>query len=231
MKRIVPLVALSITLCLSFGSLSFAGVIFGRVVHVADGDTVTVRDILNRKHRVRLYGIDCPESGQEFGDEAARHAAQLAAGKVARVVKYDKDRYGRVVGVVMVDGVNVNQSLIENGYAWKYRKYCKESFCKDWRRLEEKAKRARLGLWSDETPVAPWDWRREQREGTAAVVGKPARPGSKGGPARGYSGNVNSRVFHDAECKHFDCKNCLEQFSEREQALQKGYRPCGMCSP
>lgn len=233
MKRISLVTIFALTLFLSFCQISFAGVITGRVIHVADGDTITVRDASNRKHKIRLYGIDCPESGQEFGKEAARFTTRLASGKMARVTQYDRDRYGRVVGVVLVDGVNVNQSLIENGYAWKYGRYCKEPFCQDWRRLEERAKGARVGLWTDDAPAAPWDWRRNRRQGkpSAAESRQSGWGESKRIDNGSYSGNVNSRVFHAPDCKHFHCKNCTESFIDREQAVKKGYRPCGMCLP
>ncbi|WP_136797467.1 thermonuclease family protein [Desulfosediminicola ganghwensis] len=231
MKRISSIVVPVLILCLFVIPFSYASVIIGKVTHVADGDTITVRDSLNQKHRIRLYGIDCPESGQEFGREATRYAARLTAGKKAEVIKYDKDRYGRVVGVVMVDGVNVNQRLIEQGYAWKYGRYCKEPFCRDWRRLEEKARNEKIGLWNDDTAVAPWDWRRNKRDGKSGVSKFFNRVVSKGEANRSYSGNVNSRVFHGSDCKHYDCKNCLESFTDRNQAKNKGYKPCKICSP
>lgn len=230
MKQFSITVTFVTALCL-FTTPSWAGVLTGKVIHVADGDTITVRDSRDQKHKIRLYGIDCPESGQEYGKEATRHAARLADGREVRVVKYDKDRYGRIVGVVLVDGVNVNQSLIENGYAWKYRQYCKESFCSDWRRLEKQARKARTGLWADERPVPPWEWRRDQREGRSVAFNLFDWLGSATVVNRSYSGNVNSRVFHAPECDHYDCKNCRESFDDREQALRKGYKPCGLCEP
>ena len=68
----------------------------------------------------------------------------------------------------MVNGVNVNQSLIKAGYAWQYRKYCKESFCNDWIRLENQARNSKLGLWADKHPEAPWDYRKAKRSGTSS---------------------------------------------------------------
>jgi endonuclease YncB( thermonuclease family) len=68
--------------------------------------------------------------------------------------------YRRIVGVVSVNGVNVNESLISNGFAWQYRKYCKASFCDDWLDLEKETKASRIGLWADHDPVPPWEWRR-----------------------------------------------------------------------
>jgi len=163
---------------------------------------------------------------QAFGNAAKKHTASLTARKTAEVIAYDTDRYDRTVGVVMVDGVNVNQSLIKAGYAWQYRKYCKEAFCRDWLRLESKARDLRLGLWADANPQAPWDYRKAQRSNSTSgsITSYAAIPG-------GYHGNVKSHVFHSPACKDYDCKNCVQSFRRRQEALDAGYRPCGMCKP
>ena len=73
---------------------------------------------------------------------------------------YDIDRYGRAVGVVYIDGTNVNQEILRAGYAWQYRRYCKAAFCSDWIKLEEVATAAKMGLWADPKAMPPWEWRR-----------------------------------------------------------------------
>ena len=108
----------------------------GKVVSIADGDTITVLQDRNQI-KIRLYGIDTPEKGQAFGKAAKKYTSALVARKTVKVIPYDTDKYGRTVGVVLVGGVNVNQSLIATGLAWQYRKYCKESFCSDWLQLEK----------------------------------------------------------------------------------------------
>jgi micrococcal nuclease len=99
-----------------------------------------------------LYGIDTPESGQAYGIKAKKFTSSLVAGENVSVKVYDTDRYGRSVGVVFAGSTNVNQEVITNGYAWQYKKYCKASFCRDWSILEDHAKTARIGLWSDANP-------------------------------------------------------------------------------
>ncbi|TKB28449.1 hypothetical protein FCL47_02900 [Desulfopila sp. IMCC35006] len=94
-----------------------AGVITGKVVGIADGDTIAILDSNKIQHKIRLYGIDTPEKGQAFGNAAKKYTASLTAGKTAEVIAYDTDRYGRTVGIVMNNGVNVNQSLIKAGYS------------------------------------------------------------------------------------------------------------------
>jgi endonuclease YncB( thermonuclease family) len=85
--------------------------------------SVTILDSSKTQHKIRLYGIDTLEKKQAYGQAAKRFTASLTAGKIAVVKAYDTDRYGRTLGIVKVNGKNVNQSLLEAGYAWQYRKY------------------------------------------------------------------------------------------------------------
>ena len=95
----------------------------GKVVGVSDGDTMTVlRD--RTQVRIRLYGIDCPETGQDFGSRAKQFTADLAFGEVVKVVPRDRDRYGRIVAdVVLPDGRVLNDELVKAGLAWWYRQH------------------------------------------------------------------------------------------------------------
>ncbi|WP_240744199.1 thermonuclease family protein [Desulfopila sp. IMCC35006] len=202
-------------------------VITGKVIHIADGDTITILDSSRNQHKIRLYGIDTPEKGQAFGQAAKKFTSSLTASKTAEVTVYDTDKYGRTVGVVMVNGTNVNQSLIKAGYAWQYRKYCKEAFCNDWLRLEDNARNLRLGLWADKHPETPWDYRKGIRNGTTSSKTERTYTASAGS----YHGNVKSHVFHAPSCRGYNCKNCVKSFGSRQAALNSGYRPCGICKP
>jgi endonuclease YncB( thermonuclease family) len=97
-----------------------AQTISGRVVRVADGDTITVLAADNRQVRVRLAWIDAPERGQAFGNVSRKSLAGLVVGKTVRVEEHDRDRYGRTVGTVFVDGSDVNLEQIRRGFAWVY---------------------------------------------------------------------------------------------------------------
>ena len=132
----------------------------GNVVKIADGDTLTLLTSSNEQVKIRLAGIDTPEKKQPFGNKAKQALANLAFQKQALVEVETKDRYGRTVGVVFVDGQNVNCELVKQGMAWVYRKYAKDKVLYD---LEAQAKEEKLGLWVDEKPIAPWDWRRGRR--------------------------------------------------------------------
>ncbi|MDD2462505.1 MAG: thermonuclease family protein [Desulfobulbus sp.] len=135
-----------------------------KVVSVADGDTITViRD--GRQVRIRLYGIDTPEKGQDYGQKARDLTASLVAGRIVEVEQKDIDQYGRVVGLVKIDNQNLNEMIIQNGFAWVYRQYCKEKFCSGWIVLEQTARQQKKGMWSSPVVIPPWEWRASKRRG------------------------------------------------------------------
>jgi endonuclease YncB( thermonuclease family) len=94
----------------------------GQVVRVLDGDTL---EVLHNRHpeRIRLSGIDCPEKGQAYGNRAKQAASELALGGEVTLQTYGKDKYGRTLAdVLLLDGTNVNHTLVEDGWCWWYRK-------------------------------------------------------------------------------------------------------------
>lgn len=132
------------------------------VEKVADGDTLTLLDPQQRKVKVRLYGIDAPESKQPYGRAAADYARQLALGQYVQLVEKNKDRYGRVVAeVILPDGRNLNHELVRAGCAWHYVQYANDP---QLAALETEARLARRGLWATKRPQAPWLYRKKQRE-------------------------------------------------------------------
>ena len=135
--------------------------ISGKVVSVTDGDTITVLDSSNTQHRIRIYGVDCPESHQDYGQKAKQFTSDLVFGKTVEVKVMDTDRYGRTVGIVNVDGKCLNEELVKNGMAWFYGQYCKASFCSQWKQYQEEARSRKIGLWEIENPIRPWEFRRK----------------------------------------------------------------------
>lgn len=132
----------------------------GRVVGVSDGDTITVLSG-SEQVRVRLNGIDCPERGQPFGDRAKRKASELAFGKDVTVRPFGTDRYGRTIAdVTLPDRRLLNRELVAAGLAWHYRRYSDDETLAS---LERRAREARLGVWSEPQPVAPWELRESRR--------------------------------------------------------------------
>jgi len=150
-------------LCLAFAAPAFGGVaqFTGRVITVADGDTITVLTSDKRQVKIRLYGVDCPEYGQPFGARAKQATLDAAHRKKVTVQPMDTDNYGRTVAIViMPGGRSLNEHLVREGMAWVYTRYCtQEEICGPLRKLEQAAKGQRRGLWADRAPLPPWEWR------------------------------------------------------------------------
>ncbi len=132
----------------------------GRVVGVMDGDTIEVLH-QGRGVRIRLYGVDCPQKHQDFGQRAKQFTSSKVFGTMVQVEPVDTDRYGRTVAIVFPEGspTSLNQMLVENGFAWVYRTYCNSPQCMSWLELEQQAREARRGLWSHPNPIPPWEFR------------------------------------------------------------------------
>ncbi|MFO7596503.1 MAG: thermonuclease family protein [Desulfocurvibacter africanus] len=128
-----------------------------KVIKISDGDTIVVLTEDKRQVRVRLFGVDTPEKGQERGRQASDYTKSVAALQMVDVQEMDVDRYGRLVGRVILEGGRVlNAELVANGWAWVYRDYCKTAECRAWEQLEAQARAQKLGLWQDKNPTAPW---------------------------------------------------------------------------
>ena len=152
-----------------------ADTLTGRVVNVADGDTITILDADHQQHRVRLQGIDAPEKAQPFGQRSKENLSRLVAGKDVRVEWEKRDKYKRIVGKIWVQPascptcpmtLDVGHAQITVGLAWWYRKYGTEQSAQDrgaYEFSEQEARAKRAGLWADANPVAPWDWRKGAR--------------------------------------------------------------------
>lgn len=143
-----------------------AETITGRVVGVADGDTITVLDESKTQHKIRLSGIDAPEKKQVFGQRSKQNLSDLVYDKEVSFETTKKDRYGREVGKVLIDGVDANLEQITKGLAWHYKAYQREQSPQDrvtYAEAEMAAKEALVGLWGDSVqPVAPWEFRRKK---------------------------------------------------------------------
>ena len=152
LARVVPWLVIAGLLVGSAAAEEFTA----RVVGVTDGDTLTVLHD-RRSATVRLLGVDAPEKRQAYGDRAKRFTADLAFDRTVTVRTSGRDRYGRLLGeVVLPDGRSLNQELVRAGYAWWFRRYSRDGRLA---RLEEEARAGRRGLWADQAPQAPWDYR------------------------------------------------------------------------
>ena len=158
-------------------SPALADTLQGRVVKIADGDTVTIVDDGGMKHRIRLMGIDAPEKNQSYGDVSTQGLIELVSGKTVTIEYEKRDRYKRIVGKVLVDPpgdvfcmaldcvkkIDAGLEQIKFGLAWHYKFYQMEQSEEDRRLYSEAELEARIkqiGLWKDEEPMAPWVWRK-----------------------------------------------------------------------
>ncbi len=134
----------------------------GKVVGTIDGDSLKIFRPGLGEVETRLYGIDAPEFNQAFGRAAKKHLAALLLRQQVEVETLDQDRYGRPVVIIFKNGLNANEKIVRDGYAWVYKQYCKEPFCKDWLMLESNAREKKLGLWQQDQPVPPWKFRNKK---------------------------------------------------------------------
>jgi endonuclease YncB( thermonuclease family) len=154
------------------GSAWADGVVTGRVVGLADGDTITVLDQQYMQHKVRFAGIDAPEKAQAFGNRAKSHLAMLVMGQPVNVEWHKKDRYGRIVGIVRVNGRDAGLEQVRAGMAWHYSAYSKEQSPEDraaYSAAQDDARVARRGLWVDKSPQPPWDFRASKRSAQTSL--------------------------------------------------------------
>ncbi len=140
---------------------SAADTFTGRVVKVIDGDTITLLVDGNRQVKIRLSEIDAPERRQAFGRVSTEAPANMVFAKDVRIVDHGKDKYGRTIGDVFIGDTNVNYATVALGLAWQYRRYSKSERLAE---LEREARDARRGLWRDNEPAPPWEYRAIERE-------------------------------------------------------------------
>ncbi len=161
-----------------------------RVVEVTDGDTFGVRRSIGGEVTIRLHGVDTPESSQPHGQAATRAARRFLKDETVRATVEDVGRYGRAVASLSVGGADLGAALIRRGYGWYYEQYAPEET--EYARLERQARNAQRGLWSQASPIPPWEWRdRTSGPGETSV--------------------------EDRDCSDFDTQPEAQRFFERHQ--------------
>lgn len=146
---------------------AYAEILSGRVIGVADGDTITVLDSTNTKHKIRLNGIDAPEKSQAFGNISKKSLSDIVFNKQINVEWHKYDRYGRKVGKIYVDNEDVCLEQIRRGLVWFNIKYKGELVQRDritYVQAHQEAERNKIGLWVDKNPIPPWEFRKQQRQ-------------------------------------------------------------------
>ena len=140
-----------------------AEIMTGRVLTVIDGDTVRLIDHNKKQHKIRLEGIDAPERNQAFGNVCRNLLYDIVRDREVDVIWYKTDKFGRILGTLVVDGGNVNLRMLLDGCAWYY-KYYEKDLPANVRRVYESAQEQatfdQRNLWRDKNPIPPWEFRR-----------------------------------------------------------------------
>jgi endonuclease YncB( thermonuclease family) len=190
------------------------------VIGIVDGDTLDVlRANRHRTIRIRLDGIDAPERGEAFTQQAKNLTRVLAFDHDVIVVGKELDRYGRLVARVRLGRKDLSVEIVAAGLACHFLRYSADPVLA---RAEADAKSAGRGFWAPGVP-------------------KPACVGAAAGPPRSaisavagitsstFVGNVNNRVYHASSCRNAHCKNCTKEFHSRAEAEAAGFHAAGDC--
>lgn len=136
----------------------FSAKIQGIIIGISDGDTVKLLDSENKQYKIRLNCIDAPEKRQDFGEKSKESLSDMIFGKYVEVYYNKLDRYGRIVGTIYHNGVDINLEQVKRGMAWVYTRYCSD---REYKKQENIAKKNKKGLWILAKPIEPWVYRKE----------------------------------------------------------------------
>jgi endonuclease YncB( thermonuclease family) len=151
--------------CVVFFAFSFAAFekqLTGKVVKVSDGDTFTLLTSNKKQIRIRIYGIDAPETGQPYSEKSRLYLANMIAGRIVIIEVNNTDKYGRKVAKVKTETINdVGLEMIRAGFAWHYSYFDKT---KAYSQVEQEARDKGVGLWADKNPINPYEYRKQKRK-------------------------------------------------------------------
>ncbi len=195
---------------LILSSVCFGKTMIGEVVSITDGDTIKVLDCNNTEYKIRLYGIDCPERKQDFGQSAKKAISDMVYAKNV-TVEYEKyDQYGRIIGKIYYDKLYVNLEMIKKGLAWWYYTYAPRDY--DLRDAEQKARTEKIGIWSIPKAVPPWQFRRASRSEIISMDHK----------SQEFWVTDSTGMVHNKNCKWY------KQSSGKLKVNPAG-KDCGIC--
>lgn len=188
---LASVVAFSLTVYAEQPGWKKGDVLRGKVTAVGDGDSLTLL-VDKQEIKVRLEGIDAPELSQPFGKESKEILEFKALDKVANVFVAGKDQYGRCLGVLFVNDINVNQRLVMGGWAWHYKKFNDD---RTLAALEIRARTFKSGLWAEADPMPPWEYKALPKDRDEDVGKAPLE--------KPFWLNLNSNVRHNSKCESF----------------------------
>jgi len=184
----------------------------GKVIGVTDGDTIGVLiDLI--EHKIRLAEIDTPEKAQPYGKKAKQALSDLVFGKIVDIEKKDVDRYGRIVGRIYINDVDVNAEMVRGGHAWVYRQYATDQGLYA---MENDAKQNKRGLWAlpEAQQVPPWQWRSSRF--TVAATGK-SKPQKKANSEFKCEGKTKCGQMRSCEEARFYLTQCGVRRLDRDK--------------
>jgi len=210
----------------------------GIISKITDGDSF---DIISngQKFEVRLNGIDCPESDQPYGLEATSFVKQYLYQQI-EYVTFGLDKYNRVLADVYADGILLNSLLIDKGLAWHYKAYSTDQALSN---KEEHARAAKIGIWGQNNPIAPWDWRKQSRTYNNVIYSSPSQttPATynySNTTAPQYNSNETviicggqyaTKYHRSSNCRGLsNCRGGISQ-TTKNQAQGMGRTPCAIC--
>lgn len=231
MRWIVLALAAATLSSVALGSEWFSG----KVVSIKDGDTIGImRD--GQEVVVRLDGIDCPESNQDFGQRAKQYCSDLVFGKNVTVEVRDIDKYGRLIGRVYVDYEDVSLSLVRAGLAWHYVEYSNDA---NLDRAEMEARETNSGLWNSSTQVPPWQFRHPESKWAVAPIVNPLsstltqdetpdEETQRSGSEQIVYKTKTGKKYHSEGCRHLSHSAIPIELG---YAVAGGLTPCSVCAP
>ncbi len=161
----------------------------GKVVLVYDGDMISIEGNDGKIYPVRLQGIDAPEEKQNYHKKSRKSLAELILNKEVKIVVHRQDLLDRHIGNVYLDGQDISLKQLETGMAWHYKQFSYLQPAEERRRYaqaEARAREAKIGLWEDDRPISPWNFRDGKMTPEAAVKADvraapatPAKPGER----------------------------------------------------
>ena len=251
MRKAAFLLLLALLACTA-ASGQKAGNLSGKVVDVANGDTITIVDKRKTLHIVRLAGIDAPEQGQEFSAQARKYLSDLIFGKDVRIEGKSYDQFGRLRGKVLLNGRDMNLEQVIAGLAWHHNEIAWDQNERDrqvYESAELIARRSKYNIWSAAKPTPPWEFSNkpvavEAKEDVPQVKPFATQPGAASTdpvqpldirtlslPSGKIIGNKNSRIYHWPGCPGYT--KIAEQnrvpFNSTAEAEAAGYRAAKNC--
>lgn len=198
----------------------------GKVVYITDGDTLTLQ-VNKTQYKIRLLGIDAPEDEQPFSDQSKKALSDKVFEKTVQITTYGHDIYGNILGIVILDGKNVNLEMVKEGFAWHYKE---SSDSKKLAEAEQEARKSKLGLWADGNPISPWQWRRQTNGDNAddpfdvkqdnSGTAKTTKP--QADQTKSYWLTTSSNTRHNSKCRYY-------QKTKGRACGPNDGKPCKIC--